>query len=74
MRISADKNDPGFQPGIMSKYDVYFEGTRQEFVVTADVEAGVLVRCMSDEQGLIVVDGELVEETLRGDVKLVQRN
>lgn len=73
MRISADKHDPDYQPNIMSKYDVYFDGTRLDLVVTADEEAGVIVRCASDERGLIVSNGHLVEETLRGDVKLVQR-
>ncbi len=73
MRISADKNDPGYQPGIMGKYDVYLDGTRQEFVVTADEEAGIIVKCKSDERGLILSNGHLVEETLRGEVTLVPR-
>ncbi len=73
MRISADKHDPGYQPNIMSKYDVYFDGTRLDFVVTADDETGVIVRGVSDERGLIVSKGHLVEETLRGDVTLVPR-
>lgn len=68
MRISADRTDPAYEPctaGVV----VMLDGERISGCVTADTDAGEIVRYIKDANGMPAHDGEcFLTETLRGRV------
>ncbi len=61
MRISLEDNDPGHICISQARdYAVFFNGERQEFVITADEEKGYL-RCYVIRDGLLSVCGDELE-------------
>lgn len=75
MRVSVDKDDPGFI-GIgptTPRYRVYLDDREVKLVITADDEAGIVICHKVDENGRAVlgpVPYELASETLRGRVRI----
>lgn len=74
MRISADPHDPGYEAFCRNRrVVVLLDGDPQRFVVTADEEAGVIVRYRLDECGRPVFDDErLVKDVVLGRVEVRQ--
>lgn len=74
MRISSDRTDPGFDE--WDKIErlaarVYLDGVEIKDVITADEEAGMVIRYKRNAGGGLVLDGHvLVRETLYGVVEL----
>jgi hypothetical protein len=77
MRVSLDKDDPGFCGHTLLQNRVFLDGEEQPHVITADDEKGEIVRF------LIGVDGkpvrhpftrEPMRETLRGRVQIEGRS
>jgi hypothetical protein len=75
MRISADAHDPGFEAYCRNRrVVVLLDGDPQRYVVTADEEAGLIVRYRLDEHGRPVSDGErLVKDVVLGRVEVRRR-
>jgi hypothetical protein len=75
MRISADEHDPGYEAYCRNRnVVVLLDGDPQRFAVTADEEAGVLVRYRLDDRGRPVFDGErLVRDVVLGRVEVRPR-
>lgn len=73
MRISARKGDPGYPGGSLAGVLVMLDGKRVNTVITADEEAGTVLRFKRDDGGSIVIlDGGVIEEeTLTGKVDVV---
>ncbi|GEP00650.1 hypothetical protein [Methylobacterium haplocladii] len=76
MRISINRGDPGFRPGILSgqpreRYDVFLDGVRLGAVVTADEDEGLVRVLIQDDDGWRHQAGELVHEEMRGEVAIV---
>lgn len=82
MRLSVDRSDPRFRPGltpdsatgrVAEAYDVTLDGATVEFVITADEEEGmVLVLSRDEEGGFRHRDGALLREVHRGEVRIVR--
>lgn len=74
MRISCDPNDPGYDEwkalsGLATR--VYLDGVEMRNVITADEEAGMIVRYKSHMGGGLIMDrGVVLRETLYGLVEL----
>jgi hypothetical protein len=52
MRLSTDKDDPGYQdPDITSRAHVFFNGHLTQGVFTADEEKGLIVQAFRDDKG-----------------------
>lgn len=75
MRVSVDKDDPGFI-GIgpaTRRYRVYLDDRVVKFVITADDEAGIVISHKVDENGGLVLGDkpyELARETQHGRVRI----
>ena len=74
MRLSADRDDPGFVNGrIASRAKVFVDGEEQRWVITADEERRVVVQYVLDGSGRMVIDRQanapLVQVT-HGDVRI----
>jgi len=69
-RISIDKNDPGYiHDGVMMA--VWLDDVRQQYVTTADVKEGMIIKYKLDAHGRPLIEGpELVSEVLHGVVRL----
>jgi hypothetical protein len=73
MRISLDRDDPGFQGGDLLRARIFLDGIEQRHVVTADEEQGIIVRfylgihCGPMRQP---ATGELMLETVKGVVRI----
>jgi len=79
MRISANSDDIGYQAYMQSLADrktvtVRLDGVEQSVCITADEEAGSLVRCVLDAQGRAQIDPNDKEsiwvETVHGKVEV----
>jgi len=73
MRLSVEKNDPGFNPRWAYKACPYLDGEFVSKVITADQEQGEITRYKTDDSGKVIVDyenGEIERETLHGDIDL----
>lgn len=76
MRISVDRDDPGYAEWESlgeTRYSakVFLDGVEMRGVITADEEAGMVVRYRMKDNGLIVIEnGDVVRETLYGVVEL----
>ena len=74
MRISIDRTDPGFCPGLFAgpvpeRYTVTLDGVPQDGVVTADEDAGTVVAYERDPDGGWIHAGGVVQRFVRtGDV------
>lgn len=79
MRVSANKDDPGFCAFTDLRgrgYAVFAscDGVNVPKAITADEEEGFVRRAVRDADGhLVAKDGELVIETLRGQVEITWR-
>jgi hypothetical protein len=82
MRISADRNDPGYAPHLITRsVRVEFDGIVQGLastgraIVTADEEAGTIVyysRDPNSSQMRLMADGEgLVKRVAAGKVRVI---
>lgn len=72
MRLSVDKNDPGYVPRYLGAR-VYLDGIERSRVITADEEQRLIVRCVTDERGRPVLNrerNEVARETLHGEVRI----
>jgi hypothetical protein len=71
MRISADESDPGYlRPADRRTIQVFLDGTRQARVITADDFKRLIIRCKEDCGHLVFENGEVLTETLSGDVEI----
>ncbi|MGU3387273.1 hypothetical protein ACLBYG_22375 [Methylobacterium sp. D53M] len=54
-RISIDRDDLGFRPGLLAyppeRFKVLLDGAPVEGVITADVEAGMIIAYLRDDAG-----------------------
>jgi hypothetical protein len=73
MRISVDKNDPGFDERRAMDATVYLDGVEIRNCVTADEELGECICFVLDRHGPLQDDGsyETLTEVKRGVVKIV---
>ena len=70
MRVSADKNDPGYNPSAFGT-EVYLNGEKLRNCVTADDKKGIVIVYAEDKDGQLISDGDDIKtEELRGEVKL----
>ena len=70
MRLSTERNDPGFHPQACLAR-VYLAGSQRQNVVTADEERRWAKLYRLDEHGRIVVkDGHALTEDFWGDVRI----
>lgn len=72
MRLSCDRNDPGYHPAA-TKVRVYLNGAERTKVITADEEARLIVRFQTDEKGRLIKNekrDDVLRETLYGDVRI----
>ncbi len=74
-RVSAEQSDPGYEAYCRNRrVVVLLDGDPQRLAVTADEEAGLLIRCKVDDRGRpLVANGALVKETLTGHVQIRPR-
>ena len=76
MRISCDADDPGYAEWMKlgeTRFEVkvFLDDAEVREVITADEEAGMLVRYRKNDEGrLIVENGIFLRETLYGRVEL----
>jgi len=74
MRISCDRDDPGYVEYVKLRPivpRVFLDGVEIKEVITADEEAGMLIRYLRGMDGLIRVEkGIAVREVLYGRVEL----
>lgn len=73
MRISCDKEDPGYCCHVVG-VKVIFNGIERNGVITADEEARQIVIARRDERGNFVLTqdkAEIEKEVLYGDVAIV---
>ena len=72
MRISVDKNDPGYSPFAASSVDkVKLNGEVLRYVVTADDKLGIVVYYPLDDNGrLIREDDEIFKIEASGTVEI----
>ncbi len=70
MRVSVDSNDPGYANYRGGGYRVTLDGKEISHVVTADEEAGEVIRCCTDDSGNLLppLGDALQREKLRGVV------
>ncbi len=77
MRISVVPSDEGYvNSGLREKANVYLDGVKQRFCVTADEEQGVVVRYVV-KNGDLSIDGSggtLEVETVKGKVVIEIKN
>lgn len=75
MRISVDKNDPGYAAYEADRnVIVLLDGDPQRLVVTADEERGVIVRYKVDDRGRPVHDGDRMALDVKvGRVQVLRR-
>lgn len=73
MRISADPKDYGYNPQQGQFLSVLLNGTLVQYVVTADTEAGYVLRYKMDAEGQPVTadNGELATEEVFGEVRML---
>jgi hypothetical protein len=77
MRVSIDRDDPGFCGGTLFHNRVHLDGVEQTHVITADDVKGEIVRFLIGQDGKPVrnpVTREVMRETLRGLVQINGRN
>lgn len=76
MRVSILRDDPGFDPDILSghaRYDIFLDDMPQEGVLIADDEEGVVVAYLRDaEGGWRHANGTLLQGEMRGEVRIVR--
>jgi len=72
MRISADKDDVGYNPSaIFSDTRVFFNGEERKDVVTADDTHGfIIIYARDDNDKLIQDDNDIAENKIYGDVRI----
>lgn len=76
MRISCDSDDPGFAIyfPLIAEYRVLLNGIEQRETITADEDAGLIVRVARDEHGSLILNDardDIVRELIRGKVEIV---
>ena len=78
MRISVDKNDPGYtSPSILSytSFKIYLDGQEQRKVITADEGKEYILKYKTDDKGnhILTEDKTDVEvKEVYGNVEIVQ--
>lgn len=71
MRISIDKNDPGYNFTALGT-EVYLNGKKQNNCITADDKKGIVIVYAEDKEGKLILEGhDIKTEELHGEVKLV---
>lgn len=78
MRLSMEETDPGYSKmieigGPSTKISVWLDGAKQEGCVTADEEAGFVLKCVRSDDGKPAFDklkGEFLLESVTGEVKI----
>ena len=74
MRVSTDPNDPGFgnwATRSCAGFEVWLDGAKQAHAITACEETGTVIRCLLDERGKPIAEGESTKvETVRGVVTI----
>lgn len=77
VRLSVRESDPGYDLWVQN-FDagriprIFLDGEEQKEVVTADDEAGIVIRAVTDADGhLIFDDEEYLTEEVSGDVLIV---
>ena len=79
MRVSSDKADPGYAAWCALNGDskiavVFLNGEKVRDAVMADEEAGEVRRCVRTAADNLAFDkntGDILKETLKGEVKIV---
>lgn len=71
MRVSVEKDDPGYRPGVYAA-EIFLNGERLTRCFTADSDAGIAICAKVDKQGNVMHrDGKILTETKRGNVSIV---
>jgi len=72
MRLSVDKNDPGFNDVDSRWARILFNNVPRQYVVTASEEEGFILAYQLDARGhpLLGTSGQATLETLRGKVRI----
>ena len=72
MRISVDRDDPGYRKVFIPIYDVFLNGNLITGIcVTADEEKGEVIVHIRDSKGFLLRKGnEIYKTRLKGDVKI----
>lgn len=78
MRISIDRTDPGFCPGLFGtpapeRYVVSLDGVPQEGVVTADDATGTVIAYERDPDGGWIHAGGVVQRFVRTGTVTIER-
>lgn len=73
MRMSIRADDPGYENyQRYGRSTVFLGGKEVRFCITADEEEGMVVRYKTySDSSLMVANGEIQQETLKGKVKIV---
>lgn len=72
MRVSVDKNDPGYVSDPW-RYSVFFNGEKLNDCITADADKGEVIVIKRDETGeKIRHEFGFVRETLQGSVAILK--
>ena len=74
MRISADPQDPGYQPvASTAQYQVYFNNKLETHCVTADEETGECIVHALDDAGVVIHDGFMPKKIHKtGLIKIIR--
>jgi hypothetical protein len=72
MRVSVDKDDPGYRADA-PRYRAFRNGVEEKYCVTADEEQGYVIVLVIDENGqpTMTEDGQSIQHmTLHGNVRV----
>ncbi len=73
MRMSINKNDPGYHERAQWRYQPYLNGKKVKDCFTADEDEGYVLRYTRDNNGQLIVDreqGKVATERLYGKVEI----
>jgi hypothetical protein len=72
MRVSADKDDPGYSP-LLQGCRVFYEGYQRSGVFTADEEKRLAIVAKLDHRGQYILNAErdgIERETIYGHIRI----
>lgn len=74
MRISVERDDPGYQPPeVTTQYEITFNGELQTHVLTADSDAGYMRSYVIHDGSVGIVGDEFETRDYFGTVRIEKR-